>query len=108
MTCALVVVESMFGNTMSIGRAVADGLSPTLRVDLVEIGAAPRAVGGDVDLLVVGGPTHAFGLSRSGTRHSAVEQGAAGTAGVEAGLREWLESLDPLLGVRNTRPSPGG
>lgn len=30
-----------------------------------------------MDLLVVGGPTHAFSMSRSSTRHDAVSQGAA-------------------------------
>ena len=58
---ALVVFESMFGDTETIARAVADGLSDAIRVDIVDVATAPR-VDADVDLLVVGGPTHAFGM----------------------------------------------
>lgn len=57
----------------------------------------------DADLVVVGGPTHAHGLSRAATRSSAVQ--AAGKPGKELhlepgaegpGLREWLASLDEV------------
>lgn len=46
----------------------------------------------DVELLIAGGPTHAFSLSRGSTRQSAGLQG--GTAGSAAtGLREYLSAL---------------
>lgn len=90
---ALVVFESMFGNTQVLANAVADGLASHTRVDLVEVGAAPTAVGGDVELLVVGGPTHAFGLSRPRTRRSAAEQAERGLVSAGIGLREWLDTL---------------
>jgi hypothetical protein len=93
MTSALVVFESMFGNTKAIAEAVADGLAPRMRVELLEVGSAPAAVGDDVGLLVVGGPTHAFGLSRPSTRQSAVEQGKGELVSSGTGLREWLEAL---------------
>ena len=64
MMTALVVFESMFGNTKVIADAVAEGLARHLPVRQVEVGAAPTVIGGEVELLVVGGPTHAFGLSR--------------------------------------------
>ena len=67
---AVVVFESMFGNTQQIAEAVSEGLAEHLRVDQVEVSAAPAVVGDDVELLVVGGPTHAFGLTRPGTRQS--------------------------------------
>jgi hypothetical protein len=86
-----VVYESMFGNTEAVGRAVADGLSETVDVDLREVFQAPVPVTGSVDLIVVGGPTHAFSLSRPTTRTDAVRQGA--TPGGETGLREWLARL---------------
>ena len=50
---ALVVFESMFGNTQEIAEAIADGLSGRMQVDLVEVGAAPAEVGDEVALLVV-------------------------------------------------------
>jgi hypothetical protein len=71
---AVVVFESMFGNTKAIAEAVADALSTVLPVELVEVGTASEVVPRDVALLVVGGPTHAFGMSRPDTRRTAVRQ----------------------------------
>ena len=89
---ALVVYESMFGNTEAVARAVADGLAEVHDVDLREVSQVPNAVIGRVDLIVVGGPTHAFSLSRPATRASAFEQGAThGTK--DLGIREWLGGL---------------
>ena len=90
-TRALVVCESMFGNTRAVADAVADALVPRFdRVDVVDVGAAPSSVDG-VSLLVVGAPTHALGMSRPSTRQSAHEQGAAEPG--EWGVREWLAGL---------------
>ena len=89
---ALVVYESMFGNTEAVARAVADGLAEMHDVDLREVSQVPTTVIGSVDLIVVGGPTHAFSLSRPATRASAFEQG--GTRGTkDLGIREWLGGL---------------
>ena len=71
---ARVVYESMFGNTQVIAQAVAEGLAMNMTVDLEEVGSAATEMSGDVGLLVVGGPTHAFGMSRERTRESAAEQ----------------------------------
>lgn len=88
---ALVVYESMFGNTEQVARAVATGLGRHLDVELVAVANAPDTVS-DVDLVVVGGPTHAFSMTRQATRVDAVSQGAShGTS--ETGLREWLATL---------------
>ncbi len=95
MTRAVVVVESMFGNTEAVARAVADGLSDLFVVDVVRVADAPAIIPDDVQLLVVGGPTHAFGLTREGTRLAARDQGAKPSTGVEVGLREWLGGLQP-------------
>jgi hypothetical protein len=90
---ALVVYESMFGNTQAIADAVADGLAARMRVDAVEVGAAPTVVGDDVALLVVGGPTHAFGMSRQATRQDAGRQAERGLVSAGIGLREWLTAV---------------
>lgn len=87
---ALVVYESMFGNTRRIAEAVADGLALTMKVEVVEVGSAPTTLDGEVDLLVVGGPTHVFGMSRSSTRQSAAEQAKGPLVSQGEGLREWL------------------
>ena len=92
---ALVVFESMFGNTEAIAKAVADGLTARMAVDIVEVGVAPAVLSDDVELLVVGGPTHAFGMSRPGTRQKAAEQTQELLVSRGHGLREWLATLTP-------------
>jgi hypothetical protein len=89
---ALVVYESMFGNTAEIASAVSEGMAQEMDADVHEVSDAPVVVTGLVDLIVLGGPTHAFSLSRPSTRADAVKQGApADRAAV--GLREWLGGL---------------
>ena len=90
---ALVVFESMFGNTQIVARAVADGLSSCMAVDVVEVGAAPTVIDDDVELLVVGGPTHAFGMSRPATREGSAKQAEQGVVSTGIGLREWLAAV---------------
>jgi hypothetical protein len=87
----LVVYESMFGNTAAIASAVCQGATDEgVSAEAVDVASAPADLG-DVELLIVGAPTHAFGLSRPATRASAAEQG--GTAGGEVGVREWLAGI---------------
>ena len=88
----LVVYESMFGNTEQIARAVARGLEKSAEVEVVEVSGAPRDPDAEVDLIVAGGPTHAFSMSRESTRADAINRGA--TEGEqEFGLREWIDAL---------------
>jgi hypothetical protein len=61
-------------------------------VAVVSADEAPRSLD-DVALLVVGGPTHAFGMSREQTRADAVTKGA--TAGPRRGIRDWIEDVTP-------------
>ena len=89
---ALVVYESMWGNTERVAESVADGLRESMEVELVEVNQAPTEPEPDVGLIVAGGPTHAFSMSRSNTRADAVNRGADhGASGI--GLREWLDRL---------------
>ncbi|HET6919565.1 MAG TPA: flavodoxin domain-containing protein [Jiangellaceae bacterium] len=90
---ARVVYESMFGNTQVVAQAVAEGLAKSMAVDLEEVGAAATDISADIDKLVVGGPTHTFGMSRERTRESAAEQAAGGIVSAGEGLREWLGAL---------------
>jgi len=85
----LVVYESLFGNTARIAQAVVDGLKERLDVELHSVAEGKLPEG--ADLLVIGGPTHAFSMSRVTTRQDAVNQGAK--ADPTIGLREWLEEL---------------
>jgi hypothetical protein len=96
---ALVISESMYGNTQQVAEAIAEGLAEVAAVDAVEVGSAPTNVPATLDLIVVGGPTHAFGMSRPRTREDAAKQGHAPLISQGIGVREWLDSLQPIRGV---------
>ena len=97
---AMVVYESMFGNTRVIADAIAKGLEPVGIVVVVPVPEAGHEMLADVDLLVVGGPTHFHGMSRTRTRKWAaataqkpkndlvLDRDAQGQ-----GVSDWLRSL---------------
>jgi hypothetical protein len=87
---AVVIFESIWGNTEQLAREVAAGIGGE-RTDVIDAASAPAALDDDVDLLVVGGPTHAFSMSTASTRESARQQGAVHIPAW--GIREWIESL---------------
>jgi hypothetical protein len=95
---ALVVVESVFGNTRAVADAVARGLAHSYEVETVEAGDAPTQLTG-IDLLVAGGPTHAFGLTSPASRRSAADQSGGAITEPGPGLREWLTDLEPGAGL---------
>ena len=105
---ALVVYESVFGDTREVAESIADGLRTGLgHVDVRRVADADVVQVMDADLLIVGGPTHAHGMSRPQTRAAAVaepkryhrgepaiEPGAGGI-----GLREWFDGLPHTTGA---------
>jgi hypothetical protein len=82
----------MFGNTEQVARAVAAGLSEHTSADVIRA-AVGVVLTDDVELLVVGAPTHAFSMSRPSTRSAAARQGAPAQNVGDAGLREWMNEL---------------
>jgi hypothetical protein len=97
---ALVVYESFFGNTESIAGAVASGLRlGMVAATALDVSEAESVETDDYDLLVVGGPTHAFALSRPTTRNDAVARGGDSRYAGH-GLREWLSAIPPRDGTR--------
>ena len=76
---ALVVYESMHGNTHVIAANIADGLRSTHEVTLVPVAEATRGLVTDADLVVVGGPTHMHGMSH--------------------GIRDWLKAVTSGHGI---------
>jgi hypothetical protein len=96
---ALVVYESMYGNTRHIAEAVASGLRWSLPTDVILAKDAGDAELDDVELLIVGGPTHAWGLSSKRTREGARQDAAKHpdhlleSAPMGPGVREWLQGL---------------
>lgn len=90
---AVVIYESMFGNTRLVAEAIAEGMAHYAAVELYEVSQAPHSIPADVDVLVVGGPTHAFGLSRPQTRHDAAQKAADELVSPGIGIREWIAAL---------------
>ncbi len=77
---------------MLIAEAIANGLAAYGRVELAEVGEAPEP-DETLDLIVVGGPTHAFGMSRRSTRENAASQTESNLVSPGIGIREWLARL---------------
>lgn len=90
---ALVIYESMYGNTEVIAHAIGRGLSECGGADVFEAGAAPISLPADIALIVAGGPTHAFGMSRPSTRADAAKQAQRAVISADVGVREWLERV---------------
>ena len=98
MVSVLVVVESCFGNTMELAQLVAAALGGRDRVCVVGADTAPVLLPPEVDLLLVGAPTHAFTLPTPSSRAQAAHKGAAPAA--ETGVREWAARLAVRPGLR--------
>ena len=61
---ALIVYDSLYGNTEKVASALAAGMREGgVGAECVRANAVDVAILGTYDVLVVGGPTHAFGLS---------------------------------------------
>jgi len=100
----VIVFESMFGNTRRVAAAIAEGLAPLGAVSTFTVNdPAAREAAKSATLLVVGGPTHAHGMSRPASREEAgrwdadpakkvtLEPTAPGT-----GVREWIDGLETV------------
>lgn len=92
---ALVIYESMFGNTRDVALAIAEGLATAMPVTTVDIGSAPATLPAEIGLLVVGGPTHAHGMSTPDSRADSARRAGDELVSRGPGLREWLERLTP-------------
>ncbi len=97
---ALIIYESMYGNTHAIAGAIARGLEPGNEVAVVPAAGATPELLDVADLVVIGGPTHVHGMSKAATRKAAVEQAHkhAGQLTLDAdaegpGLQDWFGSL---------------
>lgn len=97
---SVVVYESMFGNTHAVAEAIATGLRRTGEVVIVPVEQATQDVLHGADLVVVGGPTHAHGMSSSQSRKGAPDyvEKSHGDLTLEdgwdgMGLRDWFQEL---------------
>jgi hypothetical protein len=103
----LIVYESIYGNTHAIADAIAAGLRSHGEARVAPVHAATAELVAWADLLVVGGPTHAHGMTRGTSRKGAIE--AAAKPGSELvvdpdatgpGVRDWLDALDRAAATR--------
>ncbi len=92
---AIVVYESLWGNTEQVAQAIAQGLDGTFTVEVVTADLAPVQLE-EYDLVVVGGPTHAFSMSRPSTREGTPKNTPAPRA-ITRGIREWLDHLTAVF-----------
>lgn len=90
---AVVVYESMYGNT----RTIAETIAAELDAPAVPVKEATSDVLTTADLVVIGSPTHTWGMPRASTRKAAIEGAAKPGSGLTVepgassiGIREWL------------------
>jgi hypothetical protein len=100
---AVVVYESMYGNTHQVAQSIGEGLQGACEVEVVPVARADEHTLEGADLIVVGGPTHGHSMSRAGSREAAAadarKAGSELTLDPDAegpGLREWFDSLPQL------------
>ena len=103
---ALVVYESMYGNTHAVAVDIAAGLGATHEVALVPVTRATPELVAAADLIVAGSPTHLHGMPTVASRRTAAgtarKQGSELNLDPDAdgpGLRAWLERLDAVNGL---------
>jgi len=96
----LIVYESMYGNTHAIAAEIAAGLATYGETKVVAVQEATSATLAWADLVIVGGPTHAHGMSsaqsRKGAREAAEKPDSALALDPDAagpGLRDWFKAL---------------
>ena len=70
---AVVVYESMYGNTRAVAEAIGEGLRGAWDVTVVPVGRAGPEVLDGAALVVVGGPTHVHGMTRPRSRAMAAQ-----------------------------------
>jgi len=98
---AMVVYGSLYGNTAAIGEAIAQALADHgLEVEAGPDSRIEPSETAGVDLLVVGGPTHAHGMSWTGTRKTAATdaKNPYPEPTADPGLRGWMNRLPPGRG----------
>ncbi|WP_354638300.1 flavodoxin family protein [Kitasatospora camelliae] len=93
---AVIVYESMYGNTREVAEAIAEGVhdaAPNAEVRCVPVADAGADVTRGADLLVVGGPTHMHGMSSGLSRTMARKSGETEEEATGPGLRSWFHGL---------------
>jgi flavodoxin len=91
---AVVVYESLWGNTAAVAKSIADGIWPGARV--VATDRPPAEVLADTDLVVAGAPVFGFSLPTEQIRDAIARDEADAPVPPDLSrpsLRSWLEAL---------------
>jgi hypothetical protein len=89
----LVLYESMFGNTEAVARSIAEGLRLSGTCETSSVDALRPGALAEIDLLVVGAPTQAWGLPRARTWYSPTALQAKAAPRPEGFLRDELAAI---------------
>lgn len=92
---AIVVYESLWGNTANFARAIAEGIGPSARA--LSTADATRDVVAGADLIVAGAPLMQFMLPTDEARQNLAQRGQAGQPFPpdlsKPSMRNWLKGL---------------
>jgi flavorubredoxin len=90
---AIVVYESVWGNTAAIARAIAEGLGEGTQAYATDAVPAERLA--NADLIVAGSPVFAFSLPSEGTRRKLLQSETDGPTPdlSHPSLRTWLDGM---------------
>jgi flavodoxin len=102
---ALIVYESMFGNTREIAEEMSEGMRPRFDASVVGVRDVTEEMVDGADLVVVGGPTHVHGMSNQRSREMAKAMAHRQDSGLTMernavlfGLRDWFKALSTYDG----------
>jgi hypothetical protein len=102
---AVVIYESMYGNTHTIAEAIGRGLATGNEVSVVPVADATPDLLGEADLVVAGGPTHVHGMTGTRSRQAAAEAAHKDGSGLTLephvpgpGLRDWFGTVGHVHG----------
>ncbi len=93
---AIVVYESVWGNTAAVAHAIAEGLGPHVRAYPTD--EIPPDALASADLIVAGSPVFGFSLPTETMRESILRDEADGSHPPDLShpsLRTWLDALEP-------------
>jgi len=95
---AIVVYESVWGNTAAAAQAIAEGLGEGTQAFATD--AVPAEILADADLIVAGSPVFAFSLPSEGMRQQILKSETDGPPPdlSHPSLRSWLDGLPPGRG----------
>ena len=96
---AIVVYESVWGNTAAAARAIAEGIGDGAQAYATD--AVPAEVLATADLIVAGSPVFAFSLPSEGMRQRILKDETDGPRPdlSHPSLRSWLDALPPGRGL---------